>query len=183
MTEAAETSPLTPAEISGLSAEESKAVLEKMSTDFRGKPAEDPQSQLSRKYANHEWRSKLEARDPATLREFDKLTAAAAVVDPVDIALGNSPVPDVPPSEMRQKSELANYLKSVGITDVTVLKEAISTDSVVTQATRDKVLAWKTQATTNLEWTKAYLSGSVEHVRQMALANSVLIQPVKGKAQ
>jgi hypothetical protein len=170
-----------PVDPFSLSPEQAGAKLAELTATYRGAPSEHPQSKLNRLYADPEKRGKIEAGDGATRREFDALAQAAANADPVEAALAGQ-LPDVPSSELRQKSELASFLRTLGLRDE-VVREAIDTDSTVNRETHDAAKDWKARNLSDETFVKAYLNGSVEHVKQVTLCNIILMQPIAEKAK
>jgi hypothetical protein len=169
----------TPADIFAMSAEEATAMLEKISTDFRGPLAEDPKDQLARRYGDPEWRGKLQAADGATRKEFDELATKAAEADPVEAVMTGA-LPEVVNSEQRLMAHTASYLREIGLSEA-VVREAIS-DQSTTQEIHDAAKDWKRRNLSDSEFVKAYLNGSIEHVQKVTLCNIILTQPIKGKA-
>jgi hypothetical protein len=166
-------------DISALTAEQASQKLAEMEAEFRGVQYERPDSKLNDRYADPAWRAKLEAGDGKTHAEFQELAKAAAEMSPVD-AVMTGVLLDVPTSQMRLMEEHASYLRSLGLSEV-VVREGISGEQSVSQEIHDAAVDWKKKATTNRDWVKEYLSGSVEHVKQMTLCQIVLNNPIKGK--
>jgi hypothetical protein len=163
-----------------LTAEQATAKLAEMTKAYQAtKRSDDP---VTDRYADNKGRvDRLVSGDPKERAKFDALMAKKAEADPVEAVMTGT-LPDVPSSEHRQMNELASYLKSLGHPDA-VVREALTTeDAPISQELHNQLKAWKAKALSNPEWSKAYLSGSVEHRLQMESAIIALMHPIAEKA-
>jgi hypothetical protein len=168
-----------------LNPEEAGAALEKLTKEFQGKPSEKAKAVLAQRYKWPAWVEKLEAGHPDMLKEFHELTKAAAEggdADQIDLAIAGV----IPDQTFMDKSHVDNvrtaeFLKGSGIDDPAVLRQVLSNEPVSQQEV-DAAQSMKNRLTRNLEWTKRYLSGDSEAVRQMTLLNVILTRDVKKEA-
>jgi hypothetical protein len=175
MSEQAQTE-TTPADAWGLTAEQATARLDAMTKAFN--ESRKPSDPVSDRYADNRHRiDRLVSGDPKERAKFDALMQAQAEADPVEAVMSGA-LPDVPSSELRHQSELASYLKSLGHPDA-VVREALATDDApISQELHNQLKTWKSKALSNPEWSRAYLSGSVEHRLQMESAIIALMHPI-----
>jgi hypothetical protein len=165
-----------PASAWGLTAEQATARLAQMTKAYQEtKKSSDP---VTDRYADNRGRiDRLVSGDPKELARFNELMAKKAEADPVEAVMTGA-LPDVPSSEHRQMNELASYMRSLGHPDA-VVREALATDDApISQELHNQLKVWKSKALSNPEWSKAYLSGSVEHRLQMESAIIALMHPI-----
>jgi hypothetical protein len=159
-----------------LTAEQATAKLDAMTKAYQAtKKSDDP---VSDRYADNRGRiDRLVGGDPKELARFNELMAKKAEADPVEAVMSGA-LPDVPSSEHRQMNELASYLKSLGHPEA-VVREALTTkDAPISRELHGQLKVWKSKALSNPEWSKAYLSGSVEHRLQMESCIIGLMHPI-----
>jgi len=169
----------TPVDPFLLSPEQAAAKLAELSAAYRGPPADNEQARLDAFYSDPEKRQKLEAGDGATRREFDALAQAAAEADPTAAVMAGV-LPEVPSSDLREMSELASYLRDLGMSE-SLVKETISNQET-TQEIRDAAVNWEKQHLSNEEFVKRYLNGDIEARRLMTACAIVKTQPI-GKSK
>ena len=73
-----------------------------------------------------------------------------------------------------------SMFREIGISDA-VIRQTL-TDQEVTQAEHDAVSKWKADRLRDQDWTKKYLAGDGDQVRDMLLANIVLSSNIKQSA-
>jgi hypothetical protein len=123
------------------------------------------------------WRDRVMAGDVAAKKELTELTTMiAAGGDAVDQAIAGVAGTD---AEQRQMTEAAAWMRQSGISDG-VIKQTLSDYEVSSQEYR-AVEAWKAQKMRSPEFTKAFLVGEPEAVRQMRLADIVLSSSIKAE--
>jgi hypothetical protein len=144
------------------------------------KKSDDP---ISDRYADNKGRVDrlTTSGDPKELARFNELMAKKAEAEPVEAVLSGK-LPDVPSSELRQMSELAASLRSIGLHEDIVRESLSASTTPISKQAHDQVQAWQKRATSNAEWVKAYLGGSAEHISQMTAAKIALMHPVEETA-
>ncbi|WP_299804748.1 hypothetical protein [Tardiphaga sp.] len=102
--------------------------------------------------------------------------------DPVDLAIaGVVTGGDMPDSTSKLMAETAAWLRDIGVsTDVT--RETLS-GREMTKQEFETVKAWKDQKMRSPEFTKRFLAGEPEEVKQMTLANIVLSSSIKAETE
>jgi hypothetical protein len=130
--------------------------------------------------ADKEWAGKLLAGDVAANREFQELSALVATGDKVDAAIAGIR-PDIqdgviPDSSTVLMTNVAADLRANGISDDSIRQ--VLTGQKVSKQERTLVETWKGQRMRDPAWTKLYLAGDPQAVRDMTLANIVISSEV-----
>ncbi|MBR0936691.1 hypothetical protein [Bradyrhizobium jicamae] len=157
------------------------AALEKMTADYKAKqPAPSPQQQLDAKYADPDFRAKLDAGSVEARTEFDNLVKAAADADPVAVAMSGGPLPEIPDSSLRQMATAAGWFRELGLPEP-VIEQALS-GRPVPQKEFDMVKQARVKAEANADWSKRLLAGDIDMQQQLAAMNTVIANGVEEKA-
>jgi hypothetical protein len=162
-----------------LSPEQAGAKLADLTAAYKATLPVSAQKQLDDFYADPDKRGKLEAGNIQTRREFDEMVTAAAAEDPVKAAMSGA-LPDLPSSELRQMSELAGWLRELGISESSIA-QALS-GAQETQEAFDYVKQLKASWLIDPEWVKRWLAGGEKEKRDMVLSSIVLVNGPKEKA-
>jgi hypothetical protein len=180
--EQTETAP-APTDTWSLTAEQATARLDQMTKQYleANRPKHDP---VAERYQMKGHRiDRLVSGDPKERAKFDALMQAKAEADPVSVGMSGG-IGDVPSSEIKQIAVGANWLREVGLPERAV-HDFIS-GAPVEQSFHDQVAAWKSRSMKDGAFVKAYLDKEdakhSEVVRQMLVANAVLISPIKENA-
>jgi hypothetical protein len=187
MTEQTQTETATaPTDPWAMTGEQVTAKLKAMTADYeRSKRSDDPHSKLRDRYDGHKARfDNLTGGGSAKEREkFDALMKEKFEADPVAVGMSGD-IGDVPSSEVKQIAIGANWLREVGLPEQAI--HDYIAGAPVEQSFHDQVAAWKSRSMKDGAFVKAYLDKEdakhSEAVRQMLVANAVLISPIKEDA-
>lgn len=164
MTETVDTFSLTP--------DQATAQLAELSAQYRSKQPVDPHAQLEAKFADPEFRSKLDAGSPAAREEFDRMVAEAAAADPVKAAMTGR-LPDIPDSGLRLMSNFAEFYREIGLSEGAIA-QALGGDQEPREA-YERVKQWRAdRMSSDPEWVKRLLSGGTKERRDLILSSIVL---------
>jgi hypothetical protein len=129
------------------------------------------------------WRDKFLSGNSPQVKEFRDLQAVAAKAadSKVDAAMAGI-LEDTPFQSSGHLAMVAatSMFREIGISDA-VIRQTL-TDREVTQAEHDVVAKWKADRMRDHDWTKKYLAGDGDQVRDMLLANIVLSSNIKQSA-
>jgi len=130
-------------------------------------------AKLSTLTADKDWGDRLMAGDANATREFHELTTMIAEGgDNVDQAIAGIVPGDIPDSDQKRMTETAAWMRKRGLSDG-VIRQTL-TDYEVSPEEFRAVEAWKAQKMRSPEFTKAFLAGEPDAVREMLLADVVL---------
>jgi hypothetical protein len=116
--------------------------------------------------------------NPAANKEFHDLTTMiAAGGDAVDQAIAGIVPGDIPDAGQKRMAEAASWMRERGLSDA-VIRQTLTDHEVTPQEVR-AVETWKAQKMRSPEFTKAFLAGEPDPVREMLLADIVLSSKVK----
>jgi hypothetical protein len=189
--------PMTPAEVAadlasrlasgrGSPAEATQALAD-IGRQLRGEPppADPKDAAAARARLDHltsdaAWRDRLMQGDIATKKEWTALTETIAVGDPIDAVMaGVNPAGNTQidfsggnAASYADQVKAVPELRSAGMGD-DVIKQVLS-DQPVSRAEYDAVKSWHDGALRDQDFTRRYLAGDREAVRQMTLASVVL---------
>lgn len=138
-------------------------------------------ARLNELKGNSEWADKFLKGHSPQVKEFKALQEVAAKADNVDKAMAGV-LDDAPFQSSGHLAMVAatSMFREIGISDA-VIRQTL-TDQEVTQAEYDAVSKWKADHLRDHEWTKRYLAGDGDQVRDMLLANIVLSSKIKQSA-
>jgi hypothetical protein len=140
--------------------------------------ASEASSQLAALAADQEWGSRLLAGHPETNAQFHSLSSIVAKGgDAVDQAIAGIVPGDIPDAGQKRMAEAASWMAERGLSDA-VIRQTLTNHEVTPQEVR-AVEAWKAQKMRSPEFTKAFLAGEPDPVREMLLADIVLSSKVK----
>jgi hypothetical protein len=118
--------------------------------------------------------------DAATTKQFNSLMAMVSEGgDHVDRAMSGA-LPDVPDSDLKHMSGVADMLAALGIRPEVV--RSTLENQTITQAEFDATKAWQARAHRDQAWVKAYLEGSPDEAKQEMLCSVILSSPIKSEA-
>lgn len=140
--------------------------------------ATEARTVLDARIQDKDWGARFQNGDAAANKEFHDLTAMiAAGGDAVDQAIAGIVPGDIPDAGQKRMAEAATWMRGHGLTN-DVIRQSLTDHEVTPQEVR-AVEAWKAQKMRSPEFTKAFLAGEPEPVREMLLANIVLSSPIK----
>jgi hypothetical protein len=145
------------------------------------KTATEARAVLDTRMADKDWGGRVFNGDIAANKELRDLTAmvAAGGADTVTVAMNGNPV-NMPTTEQAQMAHTAGLFRELGIRDE-VTSQFLRGEQVTPQE-YELVANWKKEHMGDADWVKKYLSGDVKARQQMMLADSVLVNGIKGKA-
>jgi hypothetical protein len=140
--------------------------------------ATEARARLDSLTGDKDWGARVMSGDVAANKEFHDLTAmVAAGGDAVDQAIAGIVPGDIPDAGQKRMTEAATWMREHGLSDG-VIRQTLTDHEVTPQEVR-AVEAWKAQKMRSPEFTKAFLAGEPDPVREMLLADIVLSSPIK----
>jgi len=135
--------------------------------------ATEARAALDAKMANSEWSSRYLQGGAAERQEFTDLTTKISNggADAVSAAMGGD-LPDLATSTDRLMASTAGWLRDRGFPDKAIHETLSGTEPTVEDIQRART--WKTQAMRSAEFSKRYLAGEPDAVREMLAADAVL---------
>jgi hypothetical protein len=141
-------------------------------------PATEAQARLSALKNDQDWGGRLMSGDVAASKEFRDLTGIiAAGGDAVEQAIAGIVPGTVHDADQQRMAQAAVWMEERGLR-AEVIRQTLTDYEVSPQEVR-AVKAWKAQKMRSPEFTKAFLAGEPEAVREILLADIVLSSPVK----
>jgi hypothetical protein len=140
--------------------------------------ATEAQARLSALKNDQDWGGRLMSGDVAASKEFRDLTGIiAAGGDAVEQAIAGIVPGTVHDADQQRMAQAAVWMEERGLR-AEVIRQTLTDYEVSPQEVR-AVKAWKAQKMRSPEFTKAFLAGEPEAVREILLADIVLSSPVK----
>jgi hypothetical protein len=145
------------------------------------KNATEARARLDTIIADKDKGAKIFAGDVAANKELRDLTAmvAAGGDDTVAVAMTGNPA-NMPTTDLHQMAHTAGWFRELGIRDE-VTSEFLR-GGQVTPKEMEAVVNWKKEHFSDADWVKKFLSGDIKARQQMMLADSILVNGVKGDA-
>jgi hypothetical protein len=136
---------------------------------------------LDARMADKDWGGRVFNGDIAANKELRELTTmvAAGGADTVTVAMNGNPV-NMPTTEQAQMAHTAGLFRELGIRDE-VTREFLEGKQVTPQE-YELVANWKKVQMGDADFVKRFLDGGVKERQLMTIANSVLVNGIKGKA-
>jgi hypothetical protein len=145
--------------------------------------AAEPSTRLNELKADTAWRDRYLAGGLVEARQINELHEAMRNGDNPDVDRAMAGILDDGPiqrSEHMQMIAVAQWMKEKGLRDE-VIREALAGKGV-TQQKRDAVERLKADRMRDHAWTKEFMAGNGQHVRDMTLMNIVLTSSIKKDA-
>jgi hypothetical protein len=145
------------------------------------KTATEARTVLDTRMADKDWGGRVFNGDVAANKELRDLTAmvAAGGADTVTVAMNGNPV-NMPTTDLAQMAHTTAMFRELGIRDE-VTREFLQGKQVTAQE-YELVANWKKIQMGDAEFVKRFLDGGVKERQLMTIANSVLVNGIKGKA-
>jgi hypothetical protein len=146
------------------------------------KNATEARAVLDARMADKDWGGRVFNGEPAANKELHELTAmvAAGGDDTVAVAMTGNPV-FMPNTDMAAMAHTAAWLREMGIRSE-VIKEVLEGRPSVTAREYELVTNFKKEKMGNAEFVRLFLSGDIKARQQLMLADSILVNGVKGEA-
>jgi hypothetical protein len=145
------------------------------------KTATEARAVLDARLADRDWSARVFNGEPAANKELHELTSmvAAGGDDTVTVAMTGNPA-NMPTTDLHQMSHTAGWFCELGIRDECTSE--FLRGGQVTPKEMEAVVNWKKEHVGDVDWVKKFLSGDVKARQQMMLADSILVNGVKGEA-